>query len=49
MIIVKEGAIVVKPYRKPPNHYERLPFSSSYSLTVKWGAFLGEMSWMARL
>jgi hypothetical protein len=48
-IMMKDGATVFKPYRKPLNHYERLPFSSSHPLTVKRGAFLGEMSRMARL
>jgi hypothetical protein len=48
-ITIKDGAIVLKPSRKPLNHYEILPFSSSHPLMVKPGGFLREMSQMARL
>ena len=48
-ISLENDGIVVRPYRKPLNHYEQLPFSSSHPLLVKRGAFLGEMSRMARL
>ena len=48
-ISLENDGIVFRPYRKPLNHYERLPFSSSHPLLVKRGAFLGEMSRMAHL
>ena len=48
-ISLENDSIVFRLYRKPLNHYERLPFSSSHPLLVKRGAFLGEMSRMARL
>ena len=48
-ISLENYSIVFHPYCKPLNHYERLPFSSSHPLLVKRGAFLGEMSRMARL
>ena len=38
-----------KPYRKPLNSYERLPFTSYHPLHVKRAAFCGEVSRMARL
>ena len=48
-ISLENDSIVFRPYRKPLNYYERLPFSSSHPLLVKRGAFLGEMSRMACL
>jgi hypothetical protein len=48
-IMIKDGAIVFQISRKPQNHCERLPFSSSHPLTVKEGTFLGEMSRIAKL
>ena len=38
-----------KPYRKPMNSYERLPWSSYHPQHVKRAAFCGEISRMARL
>jgi hypothetical protein len=38
-----------KPYRKPLNHQERIPWISAHPLTVKRGTFLGEMSRLAIL
>ena len=38
-----------KPYRKPMNSYERLPFTSYHPVLVKRAAFCGEISRMARL
>ena len=48
-ISLENDSIVFRPYCKPLNHYERLPFSASHPLLVKQGAILGEMSSMARL
>lgn len=41
--------ISFRPYRKPLNHFERIPFSSAHPLWVKKSAFIGEMSRIARL
>ncbi|KAF7764097.1 hypothetical protein Agabi119p4_8634 [Agaricus bisporus var. burnettii] len=38
-----------KPYRKPLNHFERIPWISSHPLYVKKGTFIGELSRMATL
>ena len=38
-----------KPYRKPLNSYERLPWTSYHPVHVKRAAFCGEISRMARL
>jgi hypothetical protein len=38
-----------KPYRKPLNHLERLPWASFHPPDVKRGTFLGEMSRLATL
>jgi hypothetical protein len=38
-----------KPYRKPLNHLERIPWGSFHPLDVKRGTFLGEMSRLAVL
>ena len=49
--ITQEGGkyFSFKPYRKPLNSYERLPFTSYHPLHVKRAAFCGEVSRMARL
>jgi hypothetical protein len=38
-----------KPYRKPLNHFERIPWISAHPKDVKRGTFLGEMSRLATL
>ena len=38
-----------KPYRKPLNHRERIPWASHHPKDVKKGTFIGEMSRMAVL
>ena len=48
-ITCEAGYLSFKPYRKPLNSYERLPFTSAHPLHVKQGAFLGEVSRMSRL
>jgi hypothetical protein len=48
-ITQEAGYLSFKPYRKPMNSYERLPFTSYHPLHVKRAAFCGEVSRMARL
>src|SRR5205085_9152229 len=48
-VTMEAGYLSFKPYRKPLNSYERLPFTSAHPLHVKRAAFLGEVSRMARL
>ena len=48
-ITCEVGYMSFKPYRKPLNSYERLPFTSAHPLHVKRAAFLGEVSRMAPL
>jgi hypothetical protein len=48
-ISLEAGYLSFKPYRKPLNSYERLPFTSAHPLHVKRAAFLGEVSRIARL
>ena len=43
------GYLSFKPYRKPLNSYERLPFTFAHPLHVKRAAFLGEVTWISRL
>ena len=43
-ITCEMGYLSCKPYRKPLNSYERLPFTSAHPLYVKRAAFLGEVS-----
>ncbi|KAJ2983865.1 hypothetical protein NUW54_g10588 [Trametes sanguinea] len=38
-----------KPYRKPNNHMERIPWISGHPYDVKRGTFIGEMSRLATL
>ena len=38
-----------RPYRKPGNHMERIPWISHHPLDVKRGTFLGEMTRLAVL
>jgi hypothetical protein len=38
-----------KPYRKPLNHMERIPWASHHPKDVKRGTFLGEMSRLATI
>ena len=48
-ITQEAGYLSFKPYRKPLNSYERLPWSSSHPRHVKRAAFCGEISRIARL
>ena len=48
-ISLEAGYLSFKPYRKPLNSYERLPFTSAHPLHVKRAAFLVEVSRIARL
>jgi hypothetical protein len=48
-VSLEAGYLSFKPYRKPLNSYERLPFTSAHPLHVKRAAFLGEVSRIARL
>jgi hypothetical protein len=48
-ITLEAGYLSFKPYRKPLNSYERLPFTSAHPVHVKRAAFLGEVSRVARL
>ena len=48
-ISLETGYLSFKPYRKPLNNYERLPYTSAHPLHVKRAAFLGEVSRIARL
>ena len=48
-ISLEAGYLSFKPYRKPLNNYERLPYTSAHPLHVKRAAFLGEVSRIARL
>lgn len=43
------GYLSFKPYRKPLNSYERLPYTSFHPQHVKRAAFCGEVSRVARL
>ena len=44
-----DGSIQHKPYKKPMNHRERIPWASSHPKDVKKGTFTGEMSRLAVL
>ncbi|KAF7768399.1 hypothetical protein Agabi119p4_7642 [Agaricus bisporus var. burnettii] len=44
-----EDRLQWKPYRKPLNHFERIPWISAHPTYVKRGTFLGELSRMATL
>ena len=46
---LEAGYLSFKPYHKPLNNYERLPYTSAHPLHVKRTAFLGEVSRIARL
>ena len=48
-ITCETGYLSFKPYRKPLNNYERLPFTCAHPLYVKRAAFLGEVSQIERL
>jgi hypothetical protein len=48
-ITQEAGYLSFKPYRKPLNSYERLPWSSFHPRHVKRAAFCGEISRIARL
>jgi hypothetical protein len=45
----EDGKLLHKPYRKPMNHFERLPWISAHPLYVKKGTFVGELSRLATL
>ena len=49
MHVPTTGTFDFRPYRKPLNHFERIPFSSEYPKWMKTGAFLGEMSRLAAM
>ena len=48
-ITCETGYLSFKPYCKPLNSSERLPFTSAHPLHVKRAAFLGEVSRISRL
>jgi hypothetical protein len=48
-ITQEAGYLSFRPYRKPLNSYERLPFTSYHPLLVKRAAFCGEVSRIARV
>ena len=48
-ISLEAGCLSFKPYCKPLNNYQRLPYTSAHPLHVKRAAFLGEVSRIARL
>ena len=43
-ITCETGYLSFKPYHKPLNSYERLPFTSAHPLHVKRAAFVGQVS-----
>jgi hypothetical protein len=45
----EEGALQHKAYRKPLNHFERIPWVSAHPLYVKRGTFVSELSRIATL
>jgi hypothetical protein len=45
----REHRLQWKPYRKPMNHFERVPWISAHPLYVKKGTFTGELSRVATL
>ena len=49
--IYKDGdhSLQWKPYRKPFNHLERIPWDSAHPLDIKRGTFIGELSRLATL
>jgi len=49
MHVPSTGQYDFRPYRKPLNHFERIPFSSGHPKWMKKGTFLGEMSRLAAL
>jgi hypothetical protein len=44
-----KSRLFYKPYRKPLNHLERIPFSSAHPLWMKKGAYVGEIARVANL
>ncbi|KXN81808.1 hypothetical protein AN958_03738 [Leucoagaricus sp. SymC.cos] len=48
-LFFEEGRLLHKPFRKPLNHFERIPWISSHPLYVKRGTFCGELSRVATL
>ncbi|KXN84277.1 hypothetical protein AN958_12783 [Leucoagaricus sp. SymC.cos] len=48
-LFFEEGQLLHKPFRKPLNHFERIPWISSHPLYVKRGTFCGELSRVAML
>ena len=48
-ISLEPGYLAFKPYRKPLNNYERIPYTSAHPLHIKRPAFLGQVSRIARL
>jgi hypothetical protein len=45
----KDSHFQFRAYRKPLNHFERIPFSSAHPYWMKRGAFVGELSRLATL
>ena len=44
MHVPSTGKFDFRPYRKPLNHFERIPFSSVHPKWMKQGTLLGELS-----
>lgn len=48
-ISLDSSSVSYRPYRKPQNSFERIPFASHHPLDVKRGTFIGEMTRLAYL
>jgi hypothetical protein len=48
-ISISNQSFEYKPYRKPLNHFERIPWSSAHPLWMKRGTFVGELGRIANL
>lgn len=48
-ISIAGNCIDFKPYRKPLNHFERIPWSSTHPKWMKKGTFVGELGRLAGL
>lgn len=47
--IDSDNSIQWKPYRKPGNHLERIPWNSTHPVDIKRGTYIGELSRLATL
>ena len=45
----KNKTLQWRPYRKPLNHFECIPWISAHPIYMKKGTFLSELSWVATL